>query len=64
MALQQLGAQYGIPCHYLGLVGEPGGDIEVTREQRRWAWSSTELRRIYHDALPRRIERPTGTGKD
>jgi len=64
MALQQLGAQFGIPCHYLGLVGDVGGEIEATREQRKWSWSSTELRRIYHDALPRRIERPTGTGKD
>ncbi len=54
-ALQQLAATHGVPAHYLGLVGEAGGDVVIQREARRWAWKTAALRRVHLEAIPRRM---------
>ncbi len=53
--LQRLGATLGVRCHYLGLVGEQEGTVEVLRDERSWRWSARKLREIYMNAIPRRM---------
>ncbi|MEO5799076.1 MAG: phosphoribosylformylglycinamidine synthase subunit PurL [Gemmatimonadales bacterium] len=59
-ALQKLGHDLGLPVHYLGLVGAERGTVTVTRGAVAWQWSSTELRSIHLEAIPRRMS--TGEG--
>ncbi|MES1259371.1 MAG: AIR synthase related protein, partial [Gemmatimonadota bacterium] len=53
--IQQLAHAHGTQCHYLGLVGEDGGDVVIRRDQRSWQWPVDRLRAIYYDAIPRRM---------
>ncbi len=64
LALQQLAAGFGLPCHYLGQVGDTGGEIIVRREDRQWKWQSASLRQIFLNALPRRMGGSPGGRKD
>ncbi len=62
--LQRLGAEHGIPVHYLGQVGAPDGDLIVHREARTWRWPVSRLRSLYHEAIPRRMAAPTSAAED
>ena len=63
MALQQLAASHGMPCHYMGLVGAPNGELVIHRETRRWQWQVPKLRAIHLDAIPRRMHQAADAGK-
>jgi phosphoribosylformylglycinamidine synthase len=63
MALQQLGAALGVPCHYLGLVGEPNGRMTIRRHEQQWLWEVPRLRAIHLDAIPRRMQQAADAGK-
>lgn len=62
-ALQALAADHGQSAHYLGLVGTADGELVITRDEQRWSWASRELRRIYIEAIPRRMAAPTIGGE-
>ncbi|HET9134381.1 MAG TPA: phosphoribosylformylglycinamidine synthase subunit PurL [Gemmatimonadales bacterium] len=62
-AIQQLAARHGISAHYLGLVGEAGGSLVITRDERRWAWDTPTLRHTYVTAIPRRMDGAQGAGE-
>ncbi|HET8623074.1 MAG TPA: phosphoribosylformylglycinamidine synthase subunit PurL [Gemmatimonadales bacterium] len=53
--LLALAVRQGVPAHQVGTVGEPGGRLEVRAGPRRYGWSIDDLRRIYHEAIPRRM---------
>jgi phosphoribosylformylglycinamidine synthase len=55
LALQQLSAAHNVPCHYMGLVGEPSGELIIRRETRQWQWSVPHLRATWLNAIPRRM---------
>ncbi|MEO5826455.1 MAG: phosphoribosylformylglycinamidine synthase subunit PurL [Gemmatimonadales bacterium] len=53
--LQRLAASHDTPCHYMGLVGEPDGDMQVQRRERVFKWHVRRLRKLHLDAIPRRM---------
>ena len=55
--LLALAGEQGVPAQEIGSVGAPGAALEIGLESRgvRFAWETRELRRIYHDAIPRRM---------
>lgn len=55
LLVQQLAIAHGVPCHLLGMVGAPGGELVIRRHLSQWRWSTERLRSIYHDAIPRRM---------
>jgi phosphoribosylformylglycinamidine synthase II len=63
MAVQQLAATHGVPCHYLGLVGEANGELSVRRHAQHWTWAAPKLRAIHLDAIPRRMHQAVDAGK-
>ncbi len=62
--LQALSARHGLPCHYLGLVGTPGGDLVIRRGDASWRWSVPRLRSIQLEAIPRRMAAPLGATEE
>jgi phosphoribosylformylglycinamidine synthase len=56
-ALTALAEDHGVPCRRIGTVGDPGAAVEVNLDQEKLRWPSSELRRRYFDAIPRRMER-------
>jgi phosphoribosylformylglycinamidine synthase len=56
--LRLLASEFGIPAHGAGEVGAPGGPLEIRMPggSPTFAWRTGELRRIYFDAIPRRME--------
>ncbi|MGH7593647.1 MAG: phosphoribosylformylglycinamidine synthase subunit PurL [Gemmatimonadales bacterium] len=59
--LQRLGHQFGVACHFMGLVGDNDADMVVRRDGRQWRWPVVALRSIYMNAVPRRMA-ADGTG--
>jgi phosphoribosylformylglycinamidine synthase II len=57
-SIEQLAKAHGVPCRTIGSVAGPGGDLVVSRDDREWRWSSTRLRRIHLEAIPRRMRAP------
>jgi phosphoribosylformylglycinamidine synthase len=53
--LQRRGAELGVHCHFVGLVGPAEGNIEIVRDDRSWQWGARRLREIYMNAIPRRM---------
>jgi phosphoribosylformylglycinamidine synthase len=55
--LLALAGEHGVPAQEIGSVRAPGAALEIGLEGRgaRFAWETRELRRIYHDAIPRRM---------
>jgi hypothetical protein len=55
--LLALTGERGVPAAIIGRVESPGGALELGLPGRgaRYAWPTRELRRIYFDALPRRM---------
>ncbi len=54
-ALLALATAQGVPAFVAGVVGAAGGQVELKAGGRLFSWGSTELRRIYFDAIPRRM---------
>ncbi|HEX5385989.1 MAG TPA: phosphoribosylformylglycinamidine synthase subunit PurL [Gemmatimonadales bacterium] len=54
-ALLALAARHGVPARAVGAVGEPGAPLELRVGGHLFSWVSSELRRIYFDAIPRRM---------
>jgi phosphoribosylformylglycinamidine synthase II len=50
-----LAADHGVPAAVAGVVGEPGGRLELRTGSRVFDWAVDELRRVYFDAIPRRM---------
>jgi phosphoribosylformylglycinamidine synthase len=63
MAMQQLAATHGVPCHYLGLVAEADGALVMRRNAQQWSWPVRRLRAIHLDAIPRRMQQAPDAGK-
>jgi len=57
-ALHALGREHGVPAEGAGLVGEPGGKLEIRINPlgASFAWPTPGLREIYFDAIPRRMK--------
>jgi phosphoribosylformylglycinamidine synthase len=55
LAIQKLSAAQGVQCHYLGLVGEPDGQLLIRRDRATWNWDTGKLRSISLAAIPRRL---------
>ena len=52
-----LAAEGGVPAYLAGVVGNaPGGSLAVNCGSTALAWDVAELRRIYYDAIPRRMQ--------
>ena len=56
-ALLALAAEHGVPAAELGRVGPADGPLEIGLPRRgtSFSWPTRELRRIYFDAIPRRM---------
>ncbi len=50
-----LAAEHGVPAARVGAVGDPGGRLELRTGSRVFSWVIDDLRRIYYDAIPRRM---------
>ena len=57
-ALLALAAERGVPAARIGRVAEPSGPVELRVGGRVFRWASPELRRIYLEAIPRRMQHP------
>jgi phosphoribosylformylglycinamidine synthase subunit PurL len=55
--LLALAAEHGVPAEPIGEVGPPDGALEIRLRGRgtTFQWRTPELRRIYFDAIPRRM---------
>jgi len=60
--LQQSAHAHDLACHFLGLVYDEDPRLIITRDDREWGWSVDALRRIYMDAIPRRMDAATTPG--
>ncbi|HTC23268.1 MAG TPA: AIR synthase related protein, partial [Gemmatimonadales bacterium] len=54
-AVLALAAERGVPAFRAGTVGAPGGRVELRAGNRLLGWSAPALRRIYFEAIPRRM---------
>jgi phosphoribosylformylglycinamidine synthase len=52
-----LANEYGVPVFHAGRV-ESAGTLELTVGPESFSWSTEALRRIYSEAIPRRMQRP------
>jgi phosphoribosylformylglycinamidine synthase len=53
--VRKLAAEHGVPLEVSGSVGPPHGELRITAGGETWSWPTGELRRIYFDAIPRRM---------
>jgi phosphoribosylformylglycinamidine synthase subunit PurL len=53
----ELADQHGVPIFRAGLV-ESAGTLELQVGSHLFSWSTEALRRIYYDAIPRRMQHP------
>ncbi len=54
-ALLALAVEHGVPAFVAGQVGPRRGPVEVRLGETIYGWQVDTLRRIYHDAIPRRM---------
>ena len=56
--LEALAAEHAVPVASVGAVGAPGGRLEIALLDRgtSFAWQTPDLRRVYFDAIPRRMK--------
>jgi len=59
--IQDVARRFGVPCATVGTVGAPEGDLRVRVGTVRIVRSVARLRRIFEDALPRRLDGTGGT---
>jgi len=57
--VEALAKRHSVPLFNAGVVGRPGGMLEITVGDRTLTWNSETLRRIYFDAIPRRMRQPS-----
>jgi phosphoribosylformylglycinamidine synthase II len=57
-ALLALARDHGVAAFPAGEVGEPAGPVELHLGRRVFSWGSSALRRIYFEAIPRRMQHP------
>jgi len=60
-AVRELAARHGVPCRAVGAVGAREGDLRIRIGSAQLARPVARLRRIYEDALPRRLDGAGGT---
>jgi phosphoribosylformylglycinamidine synthase II len=55
--LLALAGEHGVPAEAVGMVGSAGGSLQIELRDRgtSLAWSTPALRRVYFDAIPRRM---------
>jgi phosphoribosylformylglycinamidine synthase len=53
--LLALAAERGVPAYQAGLVGAPGGRLDLRAAGRTLGWDTRALRRISYEAIPRRM---------
>jgi phosphoribosylformylglycinamidine synthase len=53
--LLALAAEHGVPAAGIGRVGRSGEDLELRTRSRLFSWVIDDLRRIYYEAIPRRM---------
>jgi hypothetical protein len=54
-AVRALAEEHGVPLAVVGSVGCQNGEVRITVGTTAHAWSSAELRKIYFEAIPRRM---------
>jgi len=54
--LLALAAEYGVPAAVAGTVDERHGSLVIRAGSSSWQWPVDELRRIFFDAIPRRLQ--------
>jgi phosphoribosylformylglycinamidine (FGAM) synthase-like enzyme len=57
-ALEALAAEHGVPVSRAGRVGPPSGNLELRVGGSVLSWPIPTLRRIYFEAIPRRMQHP------
>ena len=57
--LLALATERGVPVHRAGTVGAPDGRLELQADGRLLGWGTAALRRIYFEAIPRRMAQAT-----
>jgi phosphoribosylformylglycinamidine synthase len=57
-ALAALAREHGVPAYRAGLVGAPSGALELRVGGSVFKWDVPTLRRIYFEAIPRRMRHP------
>ena len=60
-AVLALARRHGVPACRIGTVGAPGGAVTIRAGRGEIARPVARLRRIYEEALPRRLDRAGGT---
>ncbi len=55
VGLVALAREHGVPVFQAGVVLAPGGTLELRAAGRLLSWDTVTLRRIYYDAIPRRM---------
>ncbi len=50
--------EHGVPAFRAGKVGRPSGDFRMTAGGETLTWSVPALRKIYFEAIPRRMRHP------
>jgi hypothetical protein len=60
-AVAAVAKSLGVPCRVVGAVGEPEGDVRIRAGSGQFDRAVARLRRIYEDALPRRLDGVGGT---
>ena len=53
--LETIAAGIGVPLFPAGTVGEPGAALTIALADERVSWKVNDLRRVYFDAIPRRM---------
>jgi len=56
--LLALAREHGVPAFRAGLVGQPAGTLELRAGGSLLSWDTVTLRRIYFEAIPRRMQHP------
>ncbi|HUF34635.1 MAG TPA: phosphoribosylformylglycinamidine synthase subunit PurL [Gemmatimonadales bacterium] len=57
-ALVDAAREHGVAAFRAGWVTEPADSLELQAGGRRFTWSSPALRRVYFEAIPRRMQHP------
>ena len=57
-ALEALAREHGVPVSRVGRVGKASGELELRVGGSVFSWSVPALRRIYLEAIPRRMQHP------
>jgi hypothetical protein len=59
--VEDVARSHGVACRVIGTVGEPEGDVQIRVGASTLVRPVKRLRRIYEEALPRRLDGVGGT---